>query len=102
MGKIDASHIPPQEGEVFPGEGPHGIAVYRDSEGNLHVFSADCPHAHCDVVWENNTKEWYCPCHSSRFTPEGKVVEGPAREDLKKLKARTEGDVLTIDEESEE
>jgi Rieske Fe-S protein len=34
------------------------------------------------VHWNNDEKSWDCPCHGSRFTYEGKVINGPANADL--------------------
>lgn len=59
------------------------VAVYRDENSRLHAYSAVCPHLGCYVHWNNDEKSFDCPCHGSRFTCEGKVVNGPAIGDLK-------------------
>lgn len=61
------------------------VAVSRDAEGNLHGCSPICTHMGCYVHWNNAEKSWDCPCHGSRFDPDGKVVTGPAITDLKKV-----------------
>jgi glycine/D-amino acid oxidase-like deaminating enzyme/nitrite reductase/ring-hydroxylating ferredoxin subunit len=53
-------------------------AVYRAEDGQLHSLSPICPHMHCDVAWNNAERSWDCPCHGSRFTPTGEVLNGPA------------------------
>lgn len=58
------------------------VAVYRDPGGELHALSSVCPHRGCDVMWNEVEKVWDCPCHGSRFTPEGQVVRGPAMQPL--------------------
>jgi Rieske Fe-S protein len=74
--------------EIKPGQGAvlrHGlkkIATYRDENGNLHAFSAVCPHLGCIVRWDACEKTWDCPCHGSRFDALGCVVNGPAISDL--------------------
>jgi Rieske Fe-S protein len=74
--------------EIKSGEGAilrHGIkkiAVYRDENGNLHAFSAVCPHLGCVVRWDACEKTWDCPCHGSRFDALGLVLNGPAISDL--------------------
>lgn len=56
--------------------------AYRDETGKLHLVSAECSHLKCMVLWNNDAKSWDCPCHGSRFTYEGKVINGPANFDL--------------------
>ena len=56
--------------------------AYRDELGKLYLVSAECTHLKCMVLWNNDEKSWDCPCHGSRFTYEGKVINGPANFDL--------------------
>ena len=58
--------------------------AYRDDKEQLHIVSAVCPHMKCIVNWNNAEKTWDCPCHGSRFTIQGRVIEGPAQHDLAK------------------
>ena len=58
------------------------MAVYHDEEGKLHVVSAACTHLGCLVHWNNGEKSWDCPCHGSRFSVDGQVLEGPAIKNL--------------------
>ena len=74
--------LQPGEGAVFSGtEGK--VAVCRDRRGALHAVTAVCTHLGCDVAWNGAEETWDCPCHGSRFSPEGKVINGPAVTDLK-------------------
>lgn len=63
-------------------EGLHKIAVYKDEQGAVHAYTAVCPHLGCVVQWNHDEKSFDCPCHGSRFTCEGKVINGPALSDL--------------------
>jgi Rieske Fe-S protein len=58
------------------------IALYRDESGILHAVSSVCPHRSCDVEWNAEGKVWDCPCHGSRFAPDGAVLRGPAARPL--------------------
>jgi glycine/D-amino acid oxidase-like deaminating enzyme/nitrite reductase/ring-hydroxylating ferredoxin subunit len=69
------------EGAVMR-EGLSKLAVYRDEDGKLHKHSAVCTHLQCIVQWNGVEKSWDCPCHGSRFDPMGKVLMGPAIDDL--------------------
>lgn len=62
--------------------GIHPIAAYRDGGGRLHTCSAICPHLGGLVRWNAVEKTWDCPCHGSRFTSRGEVINGPANTDL--------------------
>ena len=73
--------IPRGEGKVIR-RGVHKIAAYRDESGTMHYCSAVCTHLKCIVGWNSTEKSWDCPCHGSRFDPKGKVLNGPAIDDL--------------------
>jgi glycine/D-amino acid oxidase-like deaminating enzyme/nitrite reductase/ring-hydroxylating ferredoxin subunit len=54
------------------------IAVYRDDASHLHAVSPVCTHLKCIVHWNQAERSWDCPCHGSRFSVDGTVLEGPA------------------------
>lgn len=73
--------IPVDEGKIVKMDGkPYG--VYRDENNQLHIVAAECTHMKCIIKWNGDEKSWDCPCHGSRFTYEGKVVNGPANTNL--------------------
>lgn len=76
--------IEPGEGAIMR-DGLTKVAVYRDPNGELHKRSAVCPHLGCLVSWNRFEKSWDCPCHGSRFDPYGRVLNGPAVRELKKV-----------------
>lgn len=41
-----------------------------------------CPHMGCALKWNAQEHSWDCPCHGSRFTQEGGLIENPAMRDL--------------------
>ena len=45
--------------------------------------SKRCPHLGCALKWNSAEHTWDCPCHGSRFTEKGELIENPATEDLK-------------------
>jgi Rieske Fe-S protein len=59
------------------------IAAYKDHKGQLHTYSAVCTHLGCTLTWNNSEKSFDCPCHGSRFSPSGNVINGPANTALK-------------------
>jgi glycine/D-amino acid oxidase-like deaminating enzyme/nitrite reductase/ring-hydroxylating ferredoxin subunit len=53
-------------------------AVYKETSGRLHVLQSTCPHAKCEVRWNNAEISWDCPCHGSRFNINGRMLTGPS------------------------
>ncbi|MGH2794783.1 MAG: FAD-dependent oxidoreductase [Actinomycetota bacterium] len=92
-GKLQVNGHTPDE--LKPGEGrilkldDEMAAVSRDDNGRLHVVAPDCTHMGCRVAWNTAERSWDCPCHGSRFTPDGKIIQGPATQPLKPLKIGT-------------
>jgi glycine/D-amino acid oxidase-like deaminating enzyme/nitrite reductase/ring-hydroxylating ferredoxin subunit len=74
--------IPNGEGRVVR-RGLGKLAVYKDDNGRVTACSAVCPHLRAIVSWNDAEKTWDCPAHGSRYTRFGKVICGPANEDLK-------------------
>ena len=70
--------------QLAPGEGAivslrgEAVAGHRDDAGVLHAVSPTCTHLGCRVTWNTAERTWDCPCHGSRFTPAGDVLQGPA------------------------
>lgn len=64
------------------------VALYKDELHVLHAFSAICPHLGCVLQWNTDENSFDCPCHGSRFTCEGTVVNGPAIGDMKKIELK--------------
>ncbi len=62
------------------------VAAYRDENGKLNTYTAICPHLGCVVQWNAEEKSFDCPCHGSRFTTGGVVINGPALGDLQPIK----------------
>jgi glycine/D-amino acid oxidase-like deaminating enzyme/nitrite reductase/ring-hydroxylating ferredoxin subunit len=83
--------VQPNDGAVVR-MGARKVAVYRDGNARLHAFSAVCPHLGCNVRWNSDERSFDCPCHGSRFTCEGKVMNGPATSDLKPISINVEED----------
>ncbi|MGY1454629.1 FAD-dependent oxidoreductase [Streptomyces sp. SS8] len=59
-------------------------AVHRDADGRLHAVSARCTHLGCLVHFNDAELAWECPCHGSRFAPDGSVIQGPATHPLER------------------
>ena len=69
--------LAPGEGGVFQ-RGMSKVAVCRSESGELVERSAACTHLGCIVRWNTLERSWDCPCHGSRFAPDGAVLNGPA------------------------
>ena len=42
-----------------------------------------CPHMGCALKWNPEEHTWDCPCHGSRFTVDGRLIDNPATGGLK-------------------
>ncbi len=75
-------------GDLTPGtggvvdSGGRKLAVYKAEDGSLVAVSPRCTHMGCTVDWNASAHVWECPCHGSRYSPDGRVVRGPSEKDL--------------------
>ena len=54
------------------------VFVVWDGKEGVHALSGTCTHLGCQLNWNSAERSWDCPCHGSRFTPEGEILQGPA------------------------
>jgi len=88
----DADELKPGQGGIIS-SGINKIAAYRDEQNNLHICTAVCPHLGAILQWNAEEKSFDCPAHGSRFTTVGKVINGPASTDLKRIQVKEENKI---------
>jgi cytochrome b6-f complex iron-sulfur subunit len=70
--------------EFLDGMGKKAILINND--GKISAFSKICTHLGCEVEWEPEKKEFFCPCHHGYFNANGKNIAGPPPRPLDKYK----------------
>ncbi|MDQ3724916.1 MAG: FAD-dependent oxidoreductase [Actinomycetota bacterium] len=75
--------LAPGEGDIVRHDGEK-VAGHRRDDGTLVAVSTRCTHLGCQLNWNTAECCWDCPCHGSRFSPEGKVLQGPAVRELER------------------
>ena len=61
----------------------------RDAAG-FYAFSGICTHLGCLIRQEE--AQLTCPCHGSRFAPDGSVLQGPAAQSLRHVEVSLSAD----------
>lgn len=92
---------PPTEFELGQKyEYPEGIqvvrldvpAVIQHTDEGIIAISLVCTHLGCTAEPNENGEGFTCPCHGSRYSKSGKVVEGPATKDLPRYRIEEQAD----------
>jgi glycine/D-amino acid oxidase-like deaminating enzyme/nitrite reductase/ring-hydroxylating ferredoxin subunit len=87
--KIGLAQIAPGEGKIVQLDGKK-VAAARGTDGTLFTLSPTCPHMGCAVRWNRAESSWDCPCHGSRFSLDGTMLNGPAATDLRPFEVQPE------------
>ncbi|TGB02706.1 FAD-dependent oxidoreductase [Halobacillus salinus] len=85
------------EGKVIQWRGERAGA-FKDDDGQLYMVDTTCTHMGCEVEWNGAERSWDCPCHGSRFSFDGSVMEGPADQPLPDLSQ----ELMPLDEHNHE
>ena len=64
------------------GEPTYLIVKEDNTLDNIGIVDV-CTHLGCTFPWNDMDQQFQCPCHGSRYTPDGTVVRGPAPLPLK-------------------
>ena len=70
--------------------------VVKLPDRQVVAFGPQCTHLGCAYHWEDSKNEFLCPCHSSVFAVNGRVVSGPAPRPLDRYETRIQGTRLLI------
>ncbi len=60
------------------------VNAFESLAGLLTPTTPRCPHLGCALKYNPAEHSWDCPCHGSRFTEKGELINNPATDDLKK------------------
>ena len=77
----------------FSRRGIGSVFLLRTGESEVHAFNAACPHVNGPLTWREESKEFYCPLHESRFSPGGARLgpSSPSPRDLDTLDVELRG-----------
>jgi quinol---cytochrome c reductase iron-sulfur subunit, bacillus type len=70
--------------------------VVKQADNSIVAFGPQCTHLGCAYHWEDGKNEFLCPCHSSLFALDGKVVSGPAPRPLDRYDVKIQGTKLLL------
>ena len=70
--------------------------VLKKSETEVVAFAPQCTHLGCAYHWEDGSNTFVCPCHTSAFSIEGKVLSGPAPRSLDKYDVKVDGGKILV------
>jgi len=70
--------------------------VVKQPDNSIAAFGPQCTHLGCAYHWEEGKNEFLCPCHTSVFAPDGKVVSGPAPRPLDRYEVKLQGSHILI------
>ncbi len=59
------------------------VNVFESTVGILTPVTPRCPHLGCALKYNRVEHTWDCPCHGSRFTESGELIDNPATDDKK-------------------
>ncbi len=59
------------------------VNAFESTVGLLTPTAPRCPHLGCALKYNRAEHTWDCPCHGSRFTENGQLIDNPATDDKK-------------------
>ena len=75
--------------------------ILFDRDGESWAVSRRCTHLGCTVNYHEVENLLECPCHQSRFAPDGQVLRGPASRPLRRYAVRKQEEplryIITVD-----
>lgn len=70
--------------------------VVKLSDTEVVAYSPQCTHLGCAYHYEETKGEFICPCHTTNFAIDGRVLGGPAPRPLDRYPVKVQGSRLLI------
>ncbi len=93
----DADDLQKGEGRSIRFRGQRA-GVYRDEKNHVTVVDNTCTHMGTELNFNAAEKTWDCPAHGGRFKADGRLIEGPPKDNLKVLFQGSYGEFLDAQE----
>jgi menaquinol-cytochrome c reductase iron-sulfur subunit len=72
--------------------------VVKTADHEAIAFAPQCTHLGCAYHWDDGNKNFLCPCHTSTFDLQGKVLSGPAPRPLDRYEVKLDGSKVLLGE----
>lgn len=72
--------------------------VIKQADSKVIAFTPQCTHLGCAYSYDDKNNEFLCPCHTSTFGLDGKVLTGPAPRALDRYETKIAGNKLLLGE----
>jgi cytochrome b6-f complex iron-sulfur subunit len=96
VGNLSELDQPVGKLQVQVGNTPLIVVGNSAQPQTIVALNPTCPHAGCNVKWENNQSQFVCPCHESEFDSRGQVTKGLAARDLASYPVKIEDQAILV------
>ena len=66
------------------------------SQNVVYAFNLSCPHQNTALRWNESAKEFQCPKHKSKYTPQGSFISGRATRGMDRFAIRRQGSTVIV------
>ena len=100
---IDGIELDPSH-KSFPVPAADGVNIDKASgvilvryQGKVMAFNLACPHENTALRWKQASGKFECSKHNSRYTPDGKFIDGRATRNMDRLPITRDGNNVIVD-----
>jgi len=75
---------------------PTYLTIEADGSLSERGIVDSCTHLGCTFPWNSTAGQFQCPCHGSRYAPDGTVERGPADRPLKLVRVAVVDEAIVL------